>query len=318
MSAEEDERCLLDRPSVVAALADYLLQVNYRGYVPDPSLVLAIRRSDRTAWLRRAELPVRWESYYFIEGELFPIPGATRLPQEKSPAEYAEELVARVWPQLWVWNGYDFTPSSSALNKNAYKKGERLPPLEWVSGRLNGEVFINVLRRAILWLVEKQGDRAVIPNLDLRYWAEDWLPIWSERHVGFIAGVGTFGLHAGLLTEKGAAGRMGSVVSNLPLPVRPRAYEGVYDYCLWKSEGRCRACIKRCPVGAINRERKDHILCTTNGANYIHPAYLAWGYHACGHCQNNLPCSNGIPGKRKRAAPPKPDFQTNDGASGRR
>jgi hypothetical protein len=121
MSVEEDERCLLDRPSVAAALTDYLLQVNYRGYAPDPSLVLAIRRSDRTAWLRRAELPVRWETYYFIEGEIFPIPGATRLPEGKSPAEYAEELVARVWPQLWVWNGYDFTPSSSALNKNAYK-----------------------------------------------------------------------------------------------------------------------------------------------------------------------------------------------------
>ncbi|MDR2165078.1 MAG: hypothetical protein LBO79_05520 [Zoogloeaceae bacterium] len=119
--AEENKKCLLDRSSVTAALADYLLQVNYRGYAPNPSLVLAIRRGDRTAWLRRAELPVRWETYYFIEGELFPIPGTTRLPEGKSPAEHAEDIVARIWPQLWVWNGYDFTPSSSALNRNAYK-----------------------------------------------------------------------------------------------------------------------------------------------------------------------------------------------------
>jgi hypothetical protein len=108
----------LDRRSVTEALAEYLLQTNHRGYAPDPSLVLAIRRSDRTAWLRRAELPVRWETYYFVEGEIFPVPGTTRLPEGKSPAEYAEELIAGVWTQLWAWNGYDFTPSSSTLNTN--------------------------------------------------------------------------------------------------------------------------------------------------------------------------------------------------------
>jgi hypothetical protein len=118
VSVEEDKRCLLDRPSVTEALAEYLLQTNYRGYAPDPSLVLAVRRSDRTTWLRRAELPVRWETYYFIEGEIFPVPGATRLPEGKSPSEYAEELVDGVWTQLWAWNGYDFTPSSSSLNTN--------------------------------------------------------------------------------------------------------------------------------------------------------------------------------------------------------
>jgi epoxyqueuosine reductase QueG len=98
-------------------------------------------------------------------------------------------------------------------------------------------------------------------------------------------------------------------VTNLSLPARPRGYEGVYDYCLWKSEGRCRACIRRCPVGAIDYERKDHTICAANGAKNIHPAYLAWGYHACGHCQNNLPCSNGIPKKRKCVSSQRPDFQ---------
>ena len=118
MPVEEDKRCLLNRRSVTEALADYLLQANYKGYAPDVSSVLAIRRSDRTAWLRRAEIPVRWETYYFIEGELFPISGTTRLPEGKSPAEYAEELVTGIWPRLWAWNGYDFTPSSSTLNTN--------------------------------------------------------------------------------------------------------------------------------------------------------------------------------------------------------
>ncbi|CAH2599935.1 conserved protein of unknown function [Rhodovastum atsumiense] len=106
---------LLDRASVTEAIADYLLQVNYRGYRPDPRKVLAVRRSDRTAWLRNAATPVRWEVYYFIEGELFPERGATRLAEGETPRAHAERLVAGIWDELWVWNAYDFTPTSGGL-----------------------------------------------------------------------------------------------------------------------------------------------------------------------------------------------------------
>jgi hypothetical protein len=110
----------LDRPSVAAAVADYLLQVNYRDYRPDYRKVLSVRRSDRTAWLRDAGTPVRWEVYYFIEGELFPEPGATRLGLGQSLAGLAEALVEGIWDRLWVWNGYDFTPTSYGLNQGRY------------------------------------------------------------------------------------------------------------------------------------------------------------------------------------------------------
>lgn len=115
-----DQPIGLDRVSVVAALADYLLQVNYRGYRPDPRKVLAVRRSDRTASLRNAGIPVRWEVYYFIEGEIFADEGATRLEPGDTPAALAERLVDRVWDQLWAWSGYDFTPTSYGLNRGKY------------------------------------------------------------------------------------------------------------------------------------------------------------------------------------------------------
>jgi hypothetical protein len=115
-----DERISLDRPSVVAAIADYILQVNYRGYRPDPRKVLSVRRSDRTAWLRNAGTPVRWEVYYFIEGELFPEPGTTRLAEGQTSRQLAEKLVDSIWDDLWIWNGFDFTPTSSGLDRGTY------------------------------------------------------------------------------------------------------------------------------------------------------------------------------------------------------
>ena len=115
-----DQPLILDRSTVIVAVADYLLQANYRGYHPDYRKVLSVRRTDRTATLRNAGTPVRWEVYYFIEGELFPDECATRLLEGESAAEKAIKLVDGIWEQLWVWNGYDFTPTSYGLNQGKY------------------------------------------------------------------------------------------------------------------------------------------------------------------------------------------------------
>ncbi len=192
-----------------------------------------------------------------------------------------------------------FLPFSKEVKKT-YDRTSPLPSLEWVSGRLNGEVFVNVARRALVRYLEMQGGRAAAPNLDLRYKAVNLVPMWSERHVAYIAGVGSFGLHAGLLTEKGAAGRIGSVVTDLELVPTERPYADVFEYCPWLSDGSCGACIKRCPVGAISESGKDHRICMTNGDHNIRPAYAAWGYHSCGHCQVNLPCTDRIPAPSRR------------------
>jgi len=105
----------LDRRSVVDAIADYLLQANARGYRPDRRKVLAVRQTDRTAWLRDAGTPSRREVWYYIEGELFPEPGTTRLESGESATARAELLVSQIWNDLWLWNAYDFTPTSGGL-----------------------------------------------------------------------------------------------------------------------------------------------------------------------------------------------------------
>jgi len=107
----------LDRSSVTDAIADYILQVNYRSYRPDRRKVLAVRQTDRTASLRDAATPARREAYYYIEGELFPAAGTTRLAEGETPASLAERLVAQIWDELWVWNAYDFTPTSGGLEE---------------------------------------------------------------------------------------------------------------------------------------------------------------------------------------------------------
>jgi len=253
-------------------------------------------RTDPRNALPEGDNPPIWEAPVVgIASAAEPLFATLQAPQVVGPIH--------VTPEYWLPGARSvisfFAPFSRKI-KESYDRSSPLPSLEWVSGRLNGEIFINVMRRALIRYLESAGGRAVAPNLDAGYTSEDWLPMWSERHVAFIAGVGTFGLHGGLLTTKGAAGRIGSVVTDLELTPVVRPYTEPYEYCPWVSERTCGACIKACPVGAISEHGKDHHQCFVNAVDLIHPAFAAWGYHSCGHCQNNLPCANGLPPRRKR------------------
>ena len=430
---EPDPR-ILNRQTLLEALTDYILQVNYDGYKPDPRKVLAVRTSDRTTSLRNAATPIRQEVYYFIEGEVFPKTGTTRLRDGQKPAELAEELLEQLYEKLYIWVPYDFTKSSSPgfrkpfanelivkgsanpnpervtrrkgvplgihpqfflpdpvprnqvdldfhpdlpldevvnyLNnmvtsdfRNALPEGDNQPiwdlplvgvaaaddplferfqdsevvgpqhrlPLEWLpgarsivsvflpfsehifrsykkesrysaiefsSGKWNGSKFLNVVRRGLVRFFEQLGGQAIAPNIDPRYGADGWLPSWSERHVAFAAGVGTFGLQQGLITERGVYGRLCSVITTLSLTPTIRPYTEVYGYCLYAFDGSCRACVERCPTGAVKETGKVVDLCSKNG-NSEH--FKAWGYGSCGHCSTFIPCSREIPAKiRKR------------------
>ncbi|MDR1854484.1 MAG: hypothetical protein LBR05_06210 [Azoarcus sp.] len=192
-----------------------------------------------------------------------------------------------------------FLPYTAAIRRT-YPKKSFFPSLEWVSGRRNGEVFNNVTRRALSRLVERHGGRAIAPGNAEDYRAEKMRPMWSERHAAFIAGLGTFGIHGALITEKGCSGRIGSVVVDLELPPTPRPYRDIYEYCPYPSEGRCGVCIPRCPVQAIGPTARDNQKCVVHGRDTVAEHFLPWGYHSCGHCLTWMPCVDRIPMKSIR------------------
>lgn len=81
---------------------------------------------------------------------------------------------------------------------------------------------------------------------------------WSHKHAAYICGLGTFGLHHMLITSLGCAGRLGSLVLDLPLEATPSP---VKENCLYLREGKCLACVKICPTGALTREGLDKQKC---------------------------------------------------------
>ena len=115
---------------------------------------------------------------------------------------------------------------------------------------------------------------------------------WSHKHIAFIAGLGTFGSHHWLITEAGCCGRLGSLVTTLPLPPTPRPS---VEYCLLKAGGKCGVCFGRCRYDALFPDRFDRQACYRQClVNDSHHADLPL-VDVCGKCGCEVPCSHGIP-----------------------
>ena len=128
---------------------------------------------------------------------------------------------------------------------------------------------------------------------------------WSERHIAYAAGHGTFSLSDGFITERGIAIRVGSVVTSLALPASRRIATSPYSNCLFYAGINCQACIERCPGGAITEKGHDKIKCQQYMAGFGYNEHLLkTGYDndkstaGCGLCQTEVPCEYLNPTKK--------------------
>ncbi len=185
----------------------------------------------------------------------------------------------------------------------------------WQHARVDGEQAIRAFKHRLSLQLRENGFDAIVPSEDDRYLTTD--PIsssWSERHAAFAAGLGTFGMSRGLITEKGIAGRFASVITSADLTVTVRNYSQVYEYCI-----RCGACAERCPANAIDPdlpmdEAKDQWKCknyldilkeiSKKGEDTRPPEEQSdyfpekrKEYFGCGKCQVGVPCESANPSK---------------------
>ena len=181
-----------------------------------------------------------------------------------------------------------FLPFTAAVRVSNRQQG--LPSIEWLYGRIEGQAFIAEMSLMLVELLRKGGHQALAPALDPRFAIIERRSNWSERHVAYIAGLGTLSLNRSLITRVGSAGRLGSVVTDLDLPVTPRYYTKHEENCSY-----CGACIRRCPPMAINETGKDHARCSA----YLDGTMQRFSpRYGCGKCQTAVPCESGIPVKQ--------------------
>lgn len=170
----------------------------------------------------------------------------------------------------------------------------------WLITKSFGEEFNLKLAEHMVSLLTEQGCYALVPTLspffEIVQTEAGFAANWSERHVAYVAGLGTFSLSGALITERGAAMRCGSVVTGLKLQPTMRPYSNYREYCLFYNSGSCGTCISRCPGSAISKEGHNKELCMMHCASIVQEGEgNTGGMPGCGLCQTAVPCEEGIP-----------------------
>lgn len=171
---------------------------------------------------------------------------------------------------------------------------------EWALNRGHGdEIFHKGRFRDIVKHIQGMGFKAVAPWLSDKFkvMRTDTLTSnWSERHMAYAAGAGTFGLSDGFITEKGTCIRIISIVTDMVLEPDIRKEQSHTANCLFMAKGLCGACIKRCPVSAIDKNGHDKIRCLAFVYGEASKKFAAevGGIEktgsGCGLCQTKVPC----------------------------
>ena len=176
------------------------------------------------------------------------------------------------------------------------------PSESWARARIFGEETNVKLRKHVVATLEASGIEAIAPMLAPQ-WAMKmsdrfgFASTWSERHAAHASGLGTFGLTDGLITPRGQAMRLGSVIARIQIPPTPRPYKDHHAYCLFYSRGTCGKCIKRCPADAVTKSGHDKLKCKAYldmTRTYVTSHFGFEGY-GCGFCQSGVPCESKIP-----------------------
>lgn len=206
----------------------------------------------------------------------------------KSPGEMPSRLSVISWALI-------FTRRVRDSNRRCRKIPSRLAAL----GREHGVRFNHALREHLVNFLTERGYLAVAPLREAYFVADTHAQgsysNWSERYVAYATGLGTFGLSGQFITERGITPNTGSVVTDLVLPSSPRA-DNLYANCLFYAGVDCRACIDRCPAGAITERGHDRDKCRTYNLRHRH-LKEKYGVRmpGCGLCQTKVPCESRNP-----------------------
>lgn len=167
-----------------------------------------------------------------------------------------------------------------------------VPSMEWRYARIDGQQHLLATGALVRDELIKAGYKAVMPQAEEAYWAKVFddgdssKPLystnWAERHVGYVTGLGTFGLMTNFISKAGTCGRLISVVTDWEATPDEKDYEGIYDYC-----SSCKACFDACPAGALSDEGKSIPKCSEFIRKMTADSLPRVG---CGKCMAGMPC----------------------------
>ena len=148
-----------------------------------------------------------------------------------------------------------FIPFTEALVKG--NRGEEVSE-EWAVSYIECNALIAGICEKLIKELAKSGVQGAAVKATHGFDETILAAAWSHRSAAYIAGLGRFGRNKILITEKGGAGRYGSLV--ISEVIRPDVRQDK-EFCLFYSGKNCTYCIDNCPVQALTADGFDRRKC---------------------------------------------------------
>ncbi|MFX1570274.1 MAG: epoxyqueuosine reductase [Promethearchaeota archaeon] len=179
-----------------------------------------------------------------------------------------------------------FIPFTNEVVSSNNNKGSASK--DWAISYIETNKLINKLNEFLAnKLIEDSFDAVIIPpthNFDKNLLVSHW----SHKHVAYIAGLGKFGLHKMIITEKGCCGRLGSLVTSAKIEITKRLEK---EYCLYFHNKSCMKCLEKCVFDSLKintfDRHKCYKVCLKNSQLYTNLGLA----DVCGKCACGVPCS---------------------------
>lgn len=188
-----------------------------------------------------------------------------------------------------------FVPFAKNLHKENFKMNH-YAARSWAVAYVETNRLIARVNEHLQSELESQGYRMVLIPPTHNFDEKSLMSDWSHRHVAYVTGIGRFGSHNLIITEKGCSGRVGSFVTDLVLVPSARSEN---ERCLHKAGFECLKCVERCQYEALYADRFDRQACYRQllvNDRYYSDLELT---DVCGKCTAMVPCSVIDPVKAK-------------------
>lgn len=182
-----------------------------------------------------------------------------------------------------------FLPFASEIAVANAQEKERVAR-EWAIAYVETNALIGQITARLIGLLSQHGIRAAAEPATGNFDEIALRSRWSHKSIAVLAGIGSMGLHHLLITDAGWAGRFGSLVLDVALPIhKPKSKER----CEYYATGACLDCVLACPVDAIDEaEPFDRQACWAqllkNAQRFLD---LRDDVQVCGKCAVVGPCA---------------------------
>ncbi len=176
-----------------------------------------------------------------------------------------------------------FIPFTKALERTNVGVEDNFASKEWADAYKATNTMMASLNEYLVQKIRELGGRAAVTEgIGMLY---DVLKSnWSQRHIAYAAGLGTFGINNMLITKEGCCGRYNSIVADIPVEPGEHLKE---ENCLYKSKGICKKCVQNCFSGALTTEGFDRRKCYETCEKNLD----IFGVDVCGKCVTDIPCA---------------------------